>query len=47
MLFRLYTNEEIKGLFADGWELLEFEGDDPSVPRRGLFRRVRKERIQI
>ncbi len=42
MLFRLYTNEEIKGLFADGWELLDFEGDDVSVPRRGLFRRSRK-----
>ena len=39
MLFRPYSNEEIKGLFADGWELLEFEGDDMSVPRRGLFRR--------
>jgi SAM-dependent methyltransferase len=41
MLFRPYSNEEIKGLFAEGWELLEFEGDDMSVPRRGLFRRVR------
>ena len=40
MLFRLYTNEEIKGLFADEWELLEFEGHDMSVPRRGLFRRI-------
>jgi len=40
MLFRPYTNEEIKGLFADGLELLEFEGDDMSVPRRGLFRRI-------
>lgn len=40
MLFRPYTNEEIKGLFAEEWELLEFEGDDMSVPRRGLFRRI-------
>ncbi len=40
MLFRPYTNAEIKGLFADEWELLEFEGDDTSVPRRGLFRRT-------
>ena len=40
MLFRPYTNAEIKGLFARGWELLEFEGDNMSVPRRGLFRRV-------
>ena len=40
MLFRPYTNAEIKGLFADEWELLEFEGEDPSVPRRGLFRRT-------
>jgi len=40
MLFRPHTNEEIKGLFAEGWELLEFEGVDMSVPRRGLFRRV-------
>ena len=40
MLFRPYTNEEIKGLFADGWELLEFEGVDMSVPRRVLLRRV-------
>ena len=40
MLFRPYRNAEIKGLFADGWELLEFEGEDMSVPRRGLFRRV-------
>lgn len=42
MLFRPYTNAEIKDLFAEGWELLEFEGDDMSVPRRGLFRRVRR-----
>ena len=42
MLFRPYSNAEIKGLFAGGWELLEFEGDDMSVPRRGLFRRSRK-----
>jgi SAM-dependent methyltransferase len=40
MLFRPYTNAEIKGLFADEWELLEFEGEDASVPRRGLFRRT-------
>jgi 2-polyprenyl-3-methyl-5-hydroxy-6-metoxy-1,4-benzoquinol methylase len=40
MLFRPYTNDEIRGLFADGWELMEFEGADMSVPRRGLFRRV-------
>jgi ubiquinone/menaquinone biosynthesis C-methylase UbiE len=40
MLFRPYKNEEIKGLFAEGWELLEFEGHDMSVPRRGLFRHI-------
>jgi ubiquinone/menaquinone biosynthesis C-methylase UbiE len=40
MLFRPYKNDEIMGLFAGGWELLEFEGSDMSVPRRGLFRRL-------
>jgi 2-polyprenyl-3-methyl-5-hydroxy-6-metoxy-1,4-benzoquinol methylase len=41
MLFRPYTNEEILGLFAEGWERLSFEGADTTVHRRGLFRRIR------
>ncbi len=41
MLFRPYTNKEILGLFAEGWERLVFEGADATVHRRGLFRRVR------
>lgn len=40
MLFRLYSNEEIRGLFADGWKCVGFEGDDVSEPRRALFERV-------
>lgn len=40
MLFRPYTNEELLGLFEDGWERLAFEGKDATVHRRGLFRRV-------
>ena len=39
MLFRPYTNDEIRGLFGDDWDCLEWEGEDTSVPRRGLFRR--------
>jgi SAM-dependent methyltransferase len=39
MIFRPYTNDEILGLFEDGWERLTFEGAGTSVPRRGLFRR--------
>lgn len=38
MLFRPYTNKEIRGLFRD-WDCLEWEGEDTSVPRRGLFLR--------
>ncbi|MBD3349708.1 MAG: methyltransferase domain-containing protein [Candidatus Eisenbacteria bacterium] len=40
MLFRPYTNDEIRSLFETGWELLMWEGEDESVPRRALFRRV-------
>ena len=40
MLFRPYTNEELLGLFGDGWERLVFEGKDATVHRRGLFRRT-------
>jgi 2-polyprenyl-3-methyl-5-hydroxy-6-metoxy-1,4-benzoquinol methylase len=40
MLFRPYTNEEILGLFSEGWSRLAFEGVDATVPRRGLFRRT-------
>ncbi len=40
MLFRPYTNEELLGLFEEGWERLVFEGKDPTVHRRGLFRRA-------
>ncbi len=39
MLFRPYTNAEIQSLFEDDWDLLEWEGEDTTVPRRGLFRR--------
>jgi SAM-dependent methyltransferase len=39
MLFRPYTNEEIRSLFADDWEIVRFVGKDPLVPRRVLFRR--------
>jgi len=40
MLFRPYTNAEILGLFERAWTLVEFEGADTAVPRRGLFERV-------
>jgi 2-polyprenyl-3-methyl-5-hydroxy-6-metoxy-1,4-benzoquinol methylase len=40
MLFRPYTNEELLGLFGDGWERVVFEGKDATVHRRGLFRRA-------
>ena len=39
MLFRPYTNAEIRGLFEDDWDCLEWEGADTTVPRRGLFQR--------
>ncbi len=39
MLFRPYTNVEIKGLFESDWELVLWEGADASVPRRALYRR--------
>ncbi len=40
MLFRPYTNNEIRGLFADGWETTRFVGKNSLVPRRVLFRRT-------
>jgi len=40
MVFRPYTNEEVFGLFEDGWDIVRFEGADTSVPRRGLFVRT-------
>ncbi|MBD3366937.1 MAG: methyltransferase domain-containing protein [Candidatus Eisenbacteria bacterium] len=39
MLFRPYTNAEIKGLFEREWKELGFEGPDMTVHRRGLMRR--------
>lgn len=39
MLFRPYSNAEIRSLFEDDWELLEWEGEDALVARRALFRR--------
>jgi SAM-dependent methyltransferase len=39
MLFRPYGNEEIRDLFREGWETLEWEGDDMTVPRRALLLR--------
>jgi len=39
MLFRPYTNEEIRGLFEGGWEAVRWEGDNATVPRRALYRR--------
>ncbi len=39
MLFRPYTNAEIKGLFESDWELVLWEGVDATVPRRALYRR--------
>jgi SAM-dependent methyltransferase len=40
MLFRPYTNDEIRGLFEADWELVRWEGDDISVPRRAVYRRI-------
>lgn len=40
MLFRPYTNEEIRSLFDVDWELLVWEGEDALVPRRALFRKT-------
>jgi len=40
MLFRPYTNAEIRGLFENDWELIAWEGDDVMVPRRALYRRL-------
>jgi SAM-dependent methyltransferase len=40
MLFRPYSNEEIRSLFEDEWDLLEWEGKDASVPRRALLRKA-------
>ncbi len=39
MLFRPYSNDEIRSLFEEDWELLDWEGVDTSVPRRALFLR--------
>lgn len=39
MLFRPYSNAEIRSLFEDDWELLAWEGKDALVARRALFRR--------
>ncbi len=39
MLFRPYTNDEIRELFESDWELTRWEGDDVTVPRRALYRR--------
>ena len=39
MLFRPYTNGEIRELFDDDWEPVRWEGDDATVPRRALYRR--------
>jgi len=39
MLFRPYSNEEIRSLFESGWTLLRWEGEDTTVPRRALFLR--------
>lgn len=39
MLFRPYSNVEIKGLFDNDWELVLWEGADTAVPRRALYRR--------
>jgi SAM-dependent methyltransferase len=39
MLFRPYTNAEIRGLFEGDWELVRWEGDDVTVPRRALYQR--------
>jgi 2-polyprenyl-3-methyl-5-hydroxy-6-metoxy-1,4-benzoquinol methylase len=40
MLFRPYSNDEIRSLFEAGWELVRWEGADETVPRRALLRRV-------
>ena len=40
MLFRPYTNEEIRVLFEGDWECLRWEGEDAAVPRRAVYRRV-------
>jgi 2-polyprenyl-3-methyl-5-hydroxy-6-metoxy-1,4-benzoquinol methylase len=39
MLFRPYTNAEIRSLFEADWDLVEWEGEDATVHRRALFRR--------
>jgi SAM-dependent methyltransferase len=40
MLFRPYSNKEIRELFAADWQELVFEGEDMTVHRRGLLRRA-------
>ena len=40
LLFRPYTNGEIRGLFEKEWEFLEWEGAGTTVPRRALLLRV-------
>ncbi len=39
MLFRPYSNDEIRRLFSNDWEVVRFMGEDTLVPRRALFRR--------
>lgn len=39
MLFRPYTNDEIRKLFEADWREVVFEGEDLTVHRRGLLRR--------
>jgi SAM-dependent methyltransferase len=39
MLFRPYANAEIRRLFENDWDLILWEGEEITVPRRALYRR--------